>query len=234
MHRLTFYLKFSRQRNTKCSAWRAGWVAMTAKPPQSLQASACSDIKQWAQVGRTEYKCWLNFDSVPFMCVIPHLCHTHTARAAKVTAQSVPPALGLWHSWLRKALGRLSPKRSSWFRDKLQSQGSAWPVNIWNTWLHRDIRGKVDSCPKSPISSFFHAFVVWLSFTPQKPRWGFVLALQIHCSVSPRGFFWAHCFPHEPNCLRKVPEEGPSGGNTGTENKGMALRTHWAFSFLLY
>lgn len=62
------------------------------------------------------------------MCVNPHLCHTHTARAAKVTAQSVPPALGSWHSWLWRALGRLSPKRSSWFRDKLQSQGSAWPM----------------------------------------------------------------------------------------------------------
>lgn len=171
------------------------------------------------------------------MCVIPHLCHTHTARTAKVTVHSVPSALGSWHSWLWRALWRLNPKSSSWFRDKLESQGPAWPMSIWNTRLHRALRGKLDSCPKSPVSSFFCAFVVWLSFAPQKPMWGFILAhtaLQIHCSVSPCGFFWPCCFPHEPDCLRKALEGGSSRGNTGSENTGMALRTSWAFSFLLH
>lgn len=110
------------------------------------------------------------------MCVIPHLCHTQTAITAKITGHLVPSVLGSRYSWLWRAVWRLTTQKDL---NKLESQESDWPVGIWNTWLHRELRWKVDRCPKSPVSSFFSVFVVWLSFASRNIGEVFPLPTQL-------------------------------------------------------
>lgn len=78
MHRLTFYLKFSRQRNTKCSAWRAGWVAMTASP---LNHSRLQHAQIWNNEHKLEnrIKVWIKFWFGPFyVCDSTSVPHSHS------------------------------------------------------------------------------------------------------------------------------------------------------------
>lgn len=168
MHRLTFYLKFSRQRNTKCSAWRAGWVAMTASP---LNHSRLQHAQIWNNEHKLEnrIKVLIKFWFSPF-CVCDSTSVPHSARTAKVTAQSVPSALGSWHSQLWRALGRLNPKRSSWYREKLESQGSA----KWGFVLAHSSANPL----LSPLTTWILLAMLFLSWT-QPPEEG-----------SRRGTFW--------------------------------------------
>lgn len=200
-----------------------------SKPPQSLQASACSWIRNNEHKLENRIKILIKFSFSPFYVrdstFVPHSNSNNSKDHRPLGAFSIGLTVLMA---LKSCLEAHNPKRSYQFRDKLESQESDWPTGIWNTWLHRELRWEVDRCSKSPVSSFFSVFVIWLSFASQKPGWGFALthtALQIHWTAPPWGFFWPYCFFYEPSCLRKALEDGTSGGNTGTENKGMARWT---------
>lgn len=162
------------------------------------------------------------------MCVIPHLCHTQTAITTKITGHLVPLVLGLWYSRLWRALWRLTAQK-----------GLNNSATIWN---HKNQAGprasETHGCVGNldgrwtdvwnPVSSFFSVLLSGFpSFASQKPAWGFALthiALQIHCTAPPWGFFRPYCLFNEPSCPRKALEDGTTVGNTGTE-KGIARWT---------
>lgn len=168
------------------------------------------------------------------MCEIPHLCHTHTAQNSKGHCPVSAFSPGLVTLMALKSSLEAQPKKFF----MVQRQAGVTRISLAQEHLkHMAAKGtQREGGQLSKISHlqlFPHFCCLAVLCTSD---------LQVRFCPCPHSkstaqshhvdSFGHGCFPHEPNCLRKIPEEGSSGGNTGTENKGMALRTHWASSIL--
>lgn len=235
MHRLTFYLKFSRQRNIKCLAWRADWVAMTASPLNHSRLQHAHSYETMSTSWRTELKCWFNFDSVPFMYAIPHWCHTQIAITSNITDHSEPSVLGLWYSRLRRPVWRqtaqkcLNDPETSWnHKSQTGPRASETCLPSELTWLHRGFGWMSKDAPLQLFQC--SCSLAFLYFSETKARFCSYPQSSTNSLNSPTMRIFLAVLFHEPStcpwsCLRKAVEDGTSVGNTGNENEGMAWGT---------
>lgn len=84
-----------------------------SKPPQSLQASACSQIQNNEHKLENRIKMLIKFWFNLFMCVFPHSCHhTQAAITADITGHLVPSVMGSHIHGFEELFGGLRPKKS--------------------------------------------------------------------------------------------------------------------------
>lgn len=229
MHRLTFYMKFSRHRN-KVLSMKSRLSCDDSKPPQSLQASACSQIRNNEHKLENRIKMLIKFWFSPFyVCdstFVPHSNSHNSKDHWPLSAFSVGLTVLMA---LKSCLEAHNPKKvlmtkTSWNH---KSQTGPWASETCGC------IGNLHGRWRLVQNLFSPAFSAFLSsgFPLHLRNLGEVLPLPTQlCQFTeqplPWGFFWAYCFFHEPSCLRKALEDGTSVGNTGTESKEIAWWTN--------
>lgn len=158
----------------RCTDWHFIWnlpgretsSAQHGERTESLQASAGSQIWNNEHKLKDTIKMFIKFCFSPFyVCdstFVPHSISHKSEDHWPLGASSI----GLMVlTALKSCLEAQNPRRSQWFRDKLESQESNLPrASVTHC---REFRWKADKCPRPPASSFFSVFA---SAFPLHPR----------------------------------------------------------------